>query len=58
MKFKRKKMENLINDDLELSSFDESDNEFNNDLIINLIMMNLIINLIMNLTMMMLKTVF
>ena len=39
---KKSQMENLINDDLDLSSSDESDseydNEFNNELIMNLIM--------------------
>ena len=45
---KKNKIENLINDDLDLSSSDESDNESDN-LMINLMMMNLVINLIMNL---------
>ena len=42
-------MENLINDDLEQSSSDESDCESDN-LIMDLTMMNLVINLIINLT--------
>ena len=49
---KKNKMENLINDDLDPSLFDESDNESDNGF--DLIMMNLVINLIM----MMVKTVF
>ena len=51
---KKNKMENLINDDLDLSSSDESDNESDNELDNGLIMKNLVINLIM----MMFKSLF
>ena len=55
---KKNKMDNLINDDLDLSSSDESDNEESNEsnydlmvknLMINLLMINLVINLMANL---------
>ena len=47
---KKNKMENLINDDFDSSSSDESENESDKylimNLIINLIIMNLMINLL------------
>ena len=55
---KKNKMDNLINDDLDLSSSDESDNEESNEsnydlmvknLMINLLIINLVINLMANL---------
>ena len=54
---KMKKMENLINDDLDLSSSDESDNEFKNEFDNDLIM-RLTINSDMDSTTMKIKTVF
>ena len=50
---RKNKMENLINDDLDLSSSDESDSESDNEMMINLIM-----NLTMKNLMMEDKTVF
>ena len=49
---KKYKIENLINDDLDPSSSDESDLNLIMNLIMDLIMMNLVINLIMDLKMM------
>ena len=54
---KMKKMENLLNDDLDLSSSDESDNEFKNEFDNDLIM-RLTINSDMDSTTMKIKTVF